>query len=119
MRASGMLFDHDNQGMVRPAHTSVQMLEKHPKYCHFVPLFGPASGPCRGQRSFRKWWQHHQIGTDVPIIGPSQNRVAYMHQKTATFLAACCSLSSGLAANSQRAAWVEAGLDRFLRKNRK
>jgi hypothetical protein len=38
---------------VMPSHPSlvhgVRMLEKRPKYCHFVPLFGPL-GAARGHR---------------------------------------------------------------------
>jgi hypothetical protein len=52
-----------------PVH-GVRMLEKRPKLCHFVPLFGPP-GAARGRGGWlRKPLPHHGIWLEVWATGP-------------------------------------------------
>ena len=56
-------------------YIGVQMLEKHPKNCHFRHFSGTSGAACRREGSLGKALQHHEIGHDPCSAGPSQNRV--------------------------------------------
>jgi hypothetical protein len=57
-------------------YTSVQTLEKHPKNCHFVPLFGTFGAASRRHGSLGKALRNHEIGHEPCSAEPSENRVA-------------------------------------------
>jgi hypothetical protein len=65
-----------NVALPNAVYTSVQTLEKCPKNCHFVPLFGTFGAASRRDGSLGKALQYHEIGHDLCSAGPSENRVA-------------------------------------------
>jgi hypothetical protein len=54
----------------------VLMLEKRPKLCHFVPLFGPSEWPPERRGSLGKSLQRQGIGPEVWAALRPQDRVA-------------------------------------------